>query len=69
MIPFLLIPTQLLRKEAVKKREEERRVQKEQNLGFPLKTILKEVPSKKAESDYVSLFIYFSVFAIFYLII
>ena len=63
-MPFLLIPTQLMiRKEAVKKREEERRH------GFPLKIMVKEGPSKTAESDYVSLVIYFSVFAIFYLII
>ena len=64
----LIIPTQLTRKEAVKRREEERRAH-EQNLGFPLKTILKEEPSKKAESDYVSLFIYFCVFALFYVLI
>ena len=60
--------TPLIRKEAVKRREEERRAH-EQNLGFPLKTILKEEPSKKAESDYVSLFIYFCVFALFYVLI
>ena len=64
----LIKPTRLIRKEAVKRREEERRAH-EQNLGFPLKTILKEEPSKKAESDYVSLFIYFCVFALFYVLI